>query len=336
MLFGRMVFSLVETTTVEPSPSLHFRSVSAGEDVTLECFYQEGVAVMFYWYKQSLGQKPELLSKFYKYDKNGSLIGEFQNDPRYKLEIRSGEYHLKISKVKPSDSASYYCMSGYSYTFEFKESIILHVKSSGVSVPALVHQSESETIQPGGSVTLSCTVHTGTCDGEHSVYWFRNSEEAHPGLIYTHGGRNDQCERNPHSHTHTCVYNLNMRSLNLSHAGTYYCAVVSCGHILFGNGTKLDFKDDKGSLVVYILSTALAFTTILAVFLAYNAFIMYKTTSCSCTGPEPRTSAAPDSNAEDTENLHYAALRKNHANRSTRPRQRDDSWPECVYSGVRQ
>ncbi|XP_041635640.1 uncharacterized protein LOC121504692 isoform X2 [Cheilinus undulatus] len=332
MLFGRMVFSLVETTTLEPSPSLHFRSVSAGEDVTLECFYQEGVAVVFYWYKQSLGQKPELLSKFYKHNKNGSLIGEFQNDPRYKLEIRSGEYHLKISKVKSSDSASYYCMSGYSYIFEFKESIILHVKSSGVSVPALVHQSESETIQPGGSVTLSCTVHTETCDGEHSVYWFRNSEEAHPGLIYTHGGRNDQCERNPHSHTHTCVYNLNMRSLNLSHAGTYYCAVVSCGHILFGNGTKLDFEYDGVSLfLVYLLSGALAFTIMLVVPLAFTACAKEQ-----CSGSHARASRASTAaeGSQDADDLQYENLWKNKANRSLR--QRDRTWSECVYYTVRQ
>ncbi|KAF3836868.1 hypothetical protein F7725_004332 [Dissostichus mawsoni] len=44
------------------------------------------------------------------------------------------------------------------------------------------------------------------------------------------------------THKHTCVYNLPMENLNPSHAGTYFCAVASCGHILFGNGTKLDFE----------------------------------------------------------------------------------------------
>ena len=88
-------------------------------------------------------------------------------------------------------------------------------------------------------MTLNCTVQTGTCDGEHSVYWFKHSQESHPGLIYTHGGRNDQCERKGNTQTHTCVYNLPMKSLNRSHAGTYYCAVATCGHVLFGDGTKL-------------------------------------------------------------------------------------------------
>ncbi|KAJ8337701.1 hypothetical protein SKAU_G00366670 [Synaphobranchus kaupii] len=39
-----------------------------------------------------------------------------------------------------------------------------------------------------------------------------------------------------------CVYNFPKRNLSLSDAGTYYCAVATCGEILFGNGTKLDIE----------------------------------------------------------------------------------------------
>ncbi|CDR00311.1 unnamed protein product [Oncorhynchus mykiss] len=44
------------------------------------------------------------------------------------------------------------------------------------------------------------------------------------------------------SPTQSSVYNLPKRNLSLSDAGTYYCAVASCGEILFGNGTKLDIQ----------------------------------------------------------------------------------------------
>ncbi|KAI3376576.1 hypothetical protein L3Q82_017029 [Scortum barcoo] len=242
----------IDMNALKLSSSLRFVSVDHREDVTLECFYEDNAAVMFYWYKQSPGQKPQLLSKFYKHDK--------------------------------ADSATYYCIGGYSYAYEFLESIIIHVKDSDFNVQTLVHQSASESIQPGGSVTLNCTVHSGTCDGEHSVYWFKQSEESHPGLIYTHGDRNDQCERKPNTQTHTCVYNLPMENLNVSHAGTYYCAVASCGHILFGNGTKLDIEDDGHSpVLVYFLSGAVAFTAILAVFLAHTAYTLYTAKSCQGT-----------------------------------------------------
>ncbi|XP_067435588.1 uncharacterized protein [Thunnus thynnus] len=335
LLLGRMA----AITSLNTSSSLRFESANVGEDVTLECFYKDDAAVMFYWYKQTLGQKPKLISKLYKHDTNGNFQGEFKNHPRLGLEASLGKNHLKITNVQISDSATYYCVAGYSYLYEFLESIIVGVKDSGSNIQALVHQSASESIQPGGSVTLNCTVHTGTCDdGEHSVYWFKNSQESHPGVIYTHGGRNDQCERNSNTQTHTCVYNLLMKSLNLSHAGTYYCAVASCGQILFGNGTTLDFEHEEDSLVlVYILSGALALTTILVVFLAYTVYTMFKTNSCQCTDSQARPSAAAAPNAEgyqDADNLHYAALRENKVSRSRR--QRDDTRTECVYSGVRQ
>uniref|UniRef100_A0A7N9B0I0 Ig-like domain-containing protein n=1 Tax=Mastacembelus armatus TaxID=205130 RepID=A0A7N9B0I0_9TELE len=154
----------------------------------------------------------------------------------------NGENHLAITDLSISDSGTYYCASSYLYMFDFAEGTVVSVQGSGLNIPAQVHQSASESIQPGGSVTLDCTVHTGTCDGEHRVYWFKHSGQAHPGLIYTHGGSNDQCERKPETQTHSCVYNLRMNSLNVSDAGTYYCAVASCGHMLFGNGTRLDFE----------------------------------------------------------------------------------------------
>ncbi|XP_034531998.1 uncharacterized protein LOC117807058 [Notolabrus celidotus] len=328
--------TMAGATSLDLSSPLRFLSVSVGEDVTLECFYQESVAVMFYWYKQTLGQKPEMVSKFYKHDQQGFLDDDFKNDPRFELETSTSTNHLKIRDVQDSDSGTYYCISGYAYVFDFIGGVIIHVRGSGLNVPALIHQSGSETIQPGGSVTLSCTVHTGSCDGEHSVYWFKDSEESQPGLIYTQGGNDDQCERERNQQT--CVYNLLMKSMNLSHAGTYYCAVVSCGHVLFGNGTKLDLEDDEDRVVlVFVLSAALTVTTMLVVFLAYKALTMYKTTSCTCTDHQAGSPAASGLSAageQDADGLHYAALRKNKANRSTRPR--DDTGSECVYSSVRQ
>ncbi|XP_051284741.1 uncharacterized protein LOC127379325 isoform X2 [Dicentrarchus labrax] len=306
--------------------SLQFESANVGATLTLPCFCQDDAAVMFYWYKQTVGQQPKLVSTFYRHNDNGTFHGDFKN-PRFSLDTENGKYHLKISYLQISDSATYYCVGSNLYDFEFCEGITVNVEGSGLNIPASVHQSASESIQPGGSVTLNCTVHTGTCDGEHSVYWFKTSEESHPGLIYTHGDRNDQCERKPDTQTHTCVYNLPM---NLSHAGTYYCAVASCGHILFGNGTKLDIEDEVNSpVLVYFLSGALAFTTILVVLLTVSVYKMNKR-NCQCT-------AASTANTElnqDAENLHYAALRNHKANRSRR--QRDNTMSECVYSSVKQ
>uniref|UniRef100_A0A3Q1K4K4 Ig-like domain-containing protein n=1 Tax=Anabas testudineus TaxID=64144 RepID=A0A3Q1K4K4_ANATE len=326
-----LVGLMTDVTALEEASSLHFKSVHVGQNVTLTCFFGDSVAVMFYWNKQTLGEKPQVVSKFFKHNKNGILLDKFENDSHFQLETAVGKNHLIISNVQMSDSATYYCVSCYSYVFEFLENIIISVEHSDSNIQALVYQSASETIQPGGSVTLNCTVHTGSCDGEHSVYWFKDSEESHPGIIYTHGDKNDQCERKPDTQTNTCIYNLSLDNLNMSHAGTYYCAVASCGSIMFGNGTKLDFEDVNNSLVlVYFLCGALAFNTILVVFLTYITYRL-KTNCCHCTDVQERSSCPLS--YQDVENLHYAALKQNKISRPKR--QRHDTGSECVYSSVR-
>ncbi|XP_030286136.1 uncharacterized protein LOC115589436, partial [Sparus aurata] len=321
-------------TASQLSSSIHpdggFLSVKTGDSLTLPCFFKADVAARLYWYKQPLGQKLQLIAAMFKFDKNGTFYGEFKNNPRFTLVTGDGKNHLKISDLRISDSAAYNCMSSFLNTLETSESITVSVTGS-----AWVLQSASEIIQPGGSVTLNCTVHTGTCDGEYSVYWFKHSQESHPGLIYTHGGRNDQCERKDNTQTHTCVYNLPMKSLNLSHAGTYYCAVASCGHILFGNGTRLDVQDEVAW--VYFWRGASAFTTILVVLLAFSVCMMNKRNSCQTPESQSGCSAPSEPNAERHQNEDdhcYAASSVNLTKRSRR--QRDQTWSECVYYSVKQ
>ncbi|XP_026175026.1 immunoglobulin kappa light chain-like [Mastacembelus armatus] len=325
-------------TQVNVSPSVRqdsgFISANIGDNVTLRCFYESNVAAMFYWYKQTLGHKPKQLSAVFKYDKY-EFKDEFKNNPRFSLETSHNKNHLKISDLQISDSATYYCIGCISYQFEFVEGVTLSVQGSGLNIPAQVHQSASESIQPGGSVTLNCTVHTGTCDGEHRVYWFKHSGKAHPGLIYTHGGSNDQCERKPETQTHSCVYNLPMNSLNVSDAGTYYCAVVSCANMLFGNGTKKDPADKENSpkYLVYFLSGALTITTILVVLLALSVYKISKR-NCQCRESQVQFPASSTANAEgyqDADNVHYAALREHRSDQARR--QKDDTT--CIYSPIR-
>uniref|UniRef100_A0A4W6DHY5 Ig-like domain-containing protein n=1 Tax=Lates calcarifer TaxID=8187 RepID=A0A4W6DHY5_LATCA len=220
------LYSRTKTDNGGGNEHVRFISANVGDNVTLKCFYKGDVAAMFYWYKQTLGQKPRLVSSYYKHDKHGTFTEEFKNNTRFSLDTKD-------------DSATYYCISCYAYKFEFGEGATLSVKGSGLNIQLCDSQLYST---------------HWTCDGEHSVYWFKSSEESHPGLIYTHGDRNDQCERKPNTQTHTCIYNLPMESL--SHAGTYYCAVASCGHILFGNGTKLDLagKYHKSQVNIFYLN----------------------------------------------------------------------------------
>uniref|UniRef100_A0A4W5RLH3 Ig-like domain-containing protein n=1 Tax=Hucho hucho TaxID=62062 RepID=A0A4W5RLH3_9TELE len=192
---------------------------------------------------QTFGEKPQLISTVYKYDKSPTFYHEFKGNPQFSMQSGQGINHLSISDMNCSDSATYYFGSAHSNLLGIWT--IVYVKGSNSKT--VVAQSVSESVQPGDSVTLNCTIHTETCAGEHSVYWIRHGSEesqSHPGIIYTHGDSSDQCEKSPEagSPTQSCVYNLLKRNLTLSDAGTYYGAVASCGEILLGNRTKLDVE----------------------------------------------------------------------------------------------
>ncbi|XP_023822024.1 uncharacterized protein LOC101157490 [Oryzias latipes] len=329
LLLGTVALSWAQ----KPSASLQFQSVLVGEEVTLKCNHQGTGADIIYWYKQPLGLKPQLMSEYLDFRKNGYFIDAFKNDPRLKLETDKDKHHIKISNLKMSDSATYYCISSDFYGVKHLGGYTVHVKDSTSDIHASVDQSSSENIHAGDSVTLNCTVHTGSCDGEQRVYWFKDSADSHPGLISTHGGRNDQCGRKNNTQTHSCVYELHMERLTESHAGIYYCAVVSCGHILFGNGTKLDLTAPLNSV---ILNTFVGLLTIMSVLVAFLLWKIKKSNACTSTDShsDPFLSIWFQAESEDAENLHYAALNVKKSKKTRR--QENDLNTVCVYVIVRQ
>ncbi|XP_075890105.1 immunoglobulin kappa light chain-like isoform X2 [Nelusetta ayraudi] len=265
------IFLVVENSTIKSS-TLHVQLANVGEDVTLSCSCHSYPAVEYYWYKQRVGPSPQLVTKCFRMNDKGTFGEEF-NNPRFSLDVKQSNPQLKISNLKISDSATYYCLAVKMRTSEFCEGTTLTVKGSAFSISTSVY--ESKAIQSGEPETLNCTMENLTCSGEHSVYWFRDSGGSHPGLIYTQGGSNDQCLGEPKTQTPTCEFNLTMDSWNLSHAGTYYCAVVACGHITFGENTRIYIKNNRDILfLVYTLAAGLTFTSMVIVWLTFS---LYKT-----------------------------------------------------------
>uniref|UniRef100_A0A674EEY5 Ig-like domain-containing protein n=1 Tax=Salmo trutta TaxID=8032 RepID=A0A674EEY5_SALTR len=227
-----MFLNILDLLTAAQSSPIHLVSANVGHKVTLHYFHDGNMGIQLLGYKQT-------------FDK--TFYHEFKDNPRFSVQSGKGIDHQRISDMQLSDSATCYCVNAYNDMVHFEDGAILIVKGTEITV---IQQPVSESVQPGDSVTLNCTIHTETCAGEHSVYWFRHgSGESHPRIIYTNGDRSDQCEKSPKS----CVYNLPKRNLSLADPGIYYCAVVSCGEILFENGTKLDIETGGTSYIfVYI------------------------------------------------------------------------------------
>ncbi|XP_014011517.1 uncharacterized protein [Salmo salar] len=333
---------------IQPDPVI---VTQLGRSVSVNCFCRSNL-ISVSWYKQTVGQKPLLMASSYYGTENSFYFNNFKEDftETKHLSVKRGfdSCNLTISKTESGDSATYYCVSLSAREATFGEGTVLIVKDSGSNCMSLLQMPVSESVQPGNSVTLNCTINIETCAGEHSVYWYRHgSGKSHPGIIYTHGDRNDQCEKSPEagSLTQSCVYNLPKRNLSLSDAGTYYCAVASCGEILFGNGTKLEIDygcNEDHLLLVYYLGVALALCVILIIVLGCVLYKMTKKTSLLSRGKHPQPSgptihSSHHQDQEDNDTLtsvHYAALNVIHKKPKTR-RQKSAMERDTVYSGVR-
>uniref|UniRef100_A0A3P9N2T3 Ig-like domain-containing protein n=1 Tax=Poecilia reticulata TaxID=8081 RepID=A0A3P9N2T3_POERE len=318
---------LFQETHLTSHSSVHqessFTSAHVGDKVTFRCFYKGDDSAWICWYKQSLGQKPKLISSFYNYGTKMSFYHEFQNNGRFHLDAENHTYYLTVSDLRVSDSATYYCAVNYAKILTFAEGKTVSVRDSGSDSQALVEQPKHATVPPGGSVTLNCTVQTGSCGEAHRVYWFRNSDGSPPGLVYGHGTKNEQCETNPYRQTDTCVYDLPVENLDASHAGTYYCAVASCGHIAFGNGTTLNFTEENMLVYLFVGSLFGCVTTILVALLIIFVNRRKRRQLHRATGKD---------NHRDSGDLHYASINVESSRRSQK--QRKSSQSVCVYSTV--
>ncbi|CAB1351635.1 unnamed protein product, partial [Coregonus sp. 'balchen'] len=286
-------------------------------------------------------QKPKAGRQRSAMERDTVYSGDFNGTNRLNVKRGVDSFNLTISKTQLGDSATYYCGAIEVGKVKFGQGAVLIVKDLESNSMSVLQQPVSESVQPGDSVTLNCTIHTETCVGEHSVYWFRHgSGESRPGIIYTHGERSDQCAKSPEagSPTQSCVYNLPKKKLSLSDAGTYYCAVASWGDTVWERDQAGHSRADP-LLLEYCLGVALAFSLILIIVLACIMYKMNQRKCLQCRGPVSMTTcpsvSSTDAGAQDADNLHYVALNlRNKKNRSGR--QRSQMEEETVYAGIRQ
>uniref|UniRef100_A0A665WE73 Ig-like domain-containing protein n=1 Tax=Echeneis naucrates TaxID=173247 RepID=A0A665WE73_ECHNA len=222
------------------------KTVGVGEDVKLTCprlnSSQIPKQTTLFWIRLVSGNFPEILGGTFSFDYDG-----VNESPRFTAKQEPGTFLLHINKIESSDTGMYYCIDTEKLDLKFLKGTFLRVKGAEPEITTNFQLPPSDPVRPGDSVTLQCSVlfdsEKKTCPGDHSVYWFRaGSDEAHPSFIYAHGNNSDHCKKSPESEsTQKCDYFFS-KNVSSSDAGTHYCAVATCGEILFGNGTKLEIE----------------------------------------------------------------------------------------------
>uniref|UniRef100_A0A4W6FAV9 Ig-like domain-containing protein n=1 Tax=Lates calcarifer TaxID=8187 RepID=A0A4W6FAV9_LATCA len=260
LIYLLLIAALLFSECNNDAPTLETKIVGVGGDVNLTC------------------------TRTYAFDYDG--VNEI---PRITAKQEPGTFLLRITKTELSDTGLYYCIKVDLLDMTFLNLTFLRIKGPEPDITAIVQIPPSDPVHPGDSVTLQCSVLSDsekkTCPGDHSVYWFRaGSDESHPSLIYTHRNSTDYCENSHEAHAlQKCVYNFS-KIIRSSDSGTYYCAVATCGEIIFGNGTKLDIEAlnmwdlQKANTVLFLIFAILAVSLFVIAFLIYTI----KKNKCDC------------------------------------------------------
>uniref|UniRef100_A0A671Y0N0 Ig-like domain-containing protein n=1 Tax=Sparus aurata TaxID=8175 RepID=A0A671Y0N0_SPAAU len=248
-------------------------TVQLGEPVTFTCVLpSDEFRRDIYWYKQSVGDDLKLIVAL-RNNYKPVFRPEFP-ESRLDLKVEKNISNLTIFSTTEEDEGMYHC------TFiDLNKNICsgTYLSLKGKYVICLLQSSDP--VRPGDLKTLQCSVlsdsDTKTCPGDHSVFWFRvGSDKSHPNILYTDGNRRDECEDRSDTQK-SCVHHFS-KNISSSDAGTYYCAVATCGEILFGNGAKVDIegntvllfrKSEHLSFNLYIESNKIYENQLLSVFL---------------------------------------------------------------------
>ncbi|XP_059372708.1 signal-regulatory protein beta-2-like [Carassius carassius] len=310
----------------QPDPVI---MVSAGDDVTLRCYFLIDHTDPITWYKQTSGHQPQAIVMVQKFAKTPNFFNNFKSS-HFSIETDTEKCHLSISNVTSSDEAMYYC-GWRKYETHFTRGTYLALKGSKnnqyKSKVSVLQLPESEPVQSGDTVTLQCSVLYEHSTTDIRMFWFRsNSGKSVPELLYTHNQSN-HCETDS---AQSCTFKLFKNISSQMDTGTYYCAVVTCGKILFGNGIKINMVNPVDPLVIILgvlLGVCMIVITAQAV-LSHKKERYYNNKEKSLQDIEKEH---PSSQDHDAMELSYAAL--HFKERKNRRVQRKGETPEDrVYS----
>ncbi|XP_073777167.1 novel immune-type receptor 13 isoform X1 [Danio rerio] len=278
---------------------------SVGENVTLRCIILQEHSDPITWYKQTAGHQPLAVAMTQKLAQTPVFFNNFQPS-HFSIEVESETCNLKIYNVTSSDEATYYC-GWRKYETYFGRGTYLALKGSKnnqhKSKVSVVQHPASHSVRSGDALMLICSVLSEHSTEDIKMFWFRSDsgDKPVPEILYTNN-QSLQCESD---FTHSCTFNLSINTVSQMDTGTYYCAVATCGRILFGNGTKINMVEPVDHLLI-ILGVLLGLCVVVIIAQIISRHI--KERHYNDEGLYNSERRHPSNQEQDTGELNYAAL----------------------------
>ncbi|XP_039476625.1 signal-regulatory protein beta-2-like [Oreochromis aureus] len=253
------------------------KTVHLGEPATLPCAIPKELSIRgLKWYKQSVGDTLKLIVSLIQ----SPDFGPGFSSSRFRINNDANFSSLTILETVQEDEGHYHCVDTEWIGTTWSGTYLLvkgkTQRTSNFVVSKLLI--ESNPVRPGDTMTLQCSVFSDsdnkTCPGALNILWVRDgSDKSLPNIIYTDRKRSNECDERSDNQK-TCVYHFS-KNVSSSDAGTYYCAVATCGEILFGSGTTLVIQENSvwsqtASRVVFFLCAVLVISLIVIAVLIYT------------------------------------------------------------------
>uniref|UniRef100_A0A3Q4HL74 Ig-like domain-containing protein n=1 Tax=Neolamprologus brichardi TaxID=32507 RepID=A0A3Q4HL74_NEOBR len=223
------------------------KTVQLGEPANITCALPSGVSIGgVHWYKQSVGDTLKLIVSLLK--TATPQYGQETFKSRFQANYDKKFSNLTILKAVQDDEGIYHCGIIEWINPEWTGTYLLVKGKLVIHCPTFINFKMLNPLRSGNSMTLQCSVYSDSdkmCPRDYNV---EGSDKSLPNIIYTDRNRSNICEKRS-DHQKTCVYHFS-KNVSSSDAGTYYCAVATCGEILLGSGTTLVIQ---GNVIITLL-----------------------------------------------------------------------------------
>ncbi|XP_039602007.1 immunoglobulin kappa light chain-like [Polypterus senegalus] len=237
----------------------HVQTVRAqlGDSLSLECSIKLSSQYTLFWFKQTPGEAPQNIV-FWSGNLNDDIYynDRFNQRGRYRVKKRMNSFNLSIISLEITDMGTYYCgvMRQRNILFGNGAEICL---TSNKTVRRIFQRPVLKSVRYGDSVTVECVVNRAVFGDVHLIYWLHwTVEGTYHSIRNTHGNKITCAED-----SQECVYSLQRQNFSSEDYGMYYCAIVSCGEVIFGNGTE--FTDQSNHFELDPVVLVLGMTNIL-------------------------------------------------------------------------